>query len=78
MGGQQLVVCSPCAEAGSRFLWPCVWKASICLQLLTVDVRVADGATGAARLTPQQLLLVSGQQPYNPGSTADTVEGKQG
>lgn len=45
---------------------------------LTVGARVADGATGAARLTPQQLVVVSGQRPYIPGSTADRVKGRQG
>lgn len=39
MGGQQLVVCHPCREAGSGFLWPSVWKAGICLQLLSLLVR---------------------------------------
>ena len=52
----------------------CLEGRHLSLTLLTVGARVADGAAGAARLTPQQLVLASGQ----PGSTADTVKGRQG
>jgi len=40
---------------------------------LTVGARVANGATGAAHLSPQQLVLRSGQQPYDPGSAAGVL-----